>query len=113
MKKYLFLFLSISILVIACNNNQKTKSSEQTNQEVTINPEKVVMADMDVTGMTCTGCENTIKSGVSELNGVVEVTADYQNGKTMVKYDSSLVTIEEISEMISSKGYAVAGKQIK
>jgi copper chaperone CopZ len=65
--------------------------------------------DVSVDGMTCTGCENTINTGVSEIAGVVEVKSSFQAGKTIVKYDSTQTNMDKISQVISNKGYTVKG----
>jgi copper chaperone CopZ len=105
MKKLFILFNLILLIMISCTSNETKTSGE----EVKINPDNVVMLDIDVEGMTCTGCENTIIEGVSGLSGVVEVEAYHTDGKAFVKYDTSLTTVKEIAEMISSKGYKVTG----
>ena len=105
------LFIAILGLYSCKSGNQEGSSADE--QSAQINPENVVLIDMDVNGMTCTGCENTIKSGVSELAGVVKVEASHTNAKTYVKVDTSLTSIEEIADAISSKGYEVAGSVIR
>lgn len=110
--KKLFVLLTVAIMAFAaCNRASEDTSGEQA-QKADINPENVVLIDMNVEGMTCTGCENTIKSGVSELEGVVEVEASHVNAKTFVKVDTSLTSPEAISEKIASKGYEVESSSI-
>ena len=110
--KKLFVLLTVIIMVFAaCNRTSENTSSDQS-QTAEINPENVVLIDMEVKGMTCTGCENTIKSGVSELEGVVEVEASHVNAKTFVKVDTSLTSPEAISEKIASSGYKVESSVI-
>lgn len=107
MKKTVFLLLALIALFTACNSGsaeQKT-SSEPGSRE--INMDAVVMIDMDIEGMTCTGCENTIETGVSELPGIVSVEASHTDAKTRVKVDTSITSVEKISEVINSKGYKV------
>ena len=112
MKKIFTILLAIAISITACNTNKKDSSNEKEAAKTEVTPENVVLIDMDVNGMTCTGCENTIKSGVSELEGVVSVEASHTDAKTYVKVDTSLTDIDKISETISSKGYEVAGAKI-
>ena len=111
MKKLFVLFAIVTIAFAACNRASEEVSDDQA-QKAEINPENVVLIDMDVEGMTCTGCENTIKTGVSELDGVVEVEASHVNAKTFVKVDTSLTTPEAISEKIASSGYKVESSTI-
>lgn len=111
MKKILSLLFLFVIMLYACNN-APGDSEQQAENPAEINLDNVVLIDMDINGMTCTGCENTIKSGVSELQGVVSVEASYVDGKTFVKADTNIVTLSKISETIASRGYKVAGSSI-
>ncbi len=111
MKKIFVLLAIVTMAFAACNRASEEVSDEQV-QKADINPENVVLIDMDVEGMTCTGCENTIKTGVSELEGVVEVEASHVNAKTFVKVDTSLTPTETIHEKISSSGYKVQSSTI-
>lgn len=106
MKKLSLLVLAFALIMSACTSSADSKENEE-DQKGTPNPENVVLIDMDVEGMTCTGCENTIKSGISELDGVMEVEASHLNAKTYVKVDTSLTSFEDIKDKISSKGYHV------
>jgi copper chaperone CopZ len=111
--KKVFLFMVIFSLGLLSCKSGGNESSQPKEAQVEINPANVVLIDMDVNGMTCTGCENTIKSGVSELSGVVKVEASHTDAKTYVKVDTSLTTLEEISQTITSKGYKVVGSVIR
>ncbi len=113
MKTLIFLSFLIIPVLTGCNRTPGTEDTKKTSSEVTINPDNVVMVDMDVRGMTCTDCENTIKSGISELNGVVNVTADYKAGKTTVQCDTAITPVARITEVIEKRGYSVAGAEIK
>jgi copper chaperone CopZ len=111
MKKNVIIILLTAITLAACNNPDSAQSPSETEPE--FEPADVVMVDMDVEGMTCTGCENTIKTGVSELDGVVEVSASHVDAKTFVKVDTSLTSIESIKETIKSKGYTVQSASVQ
>lgn len=49
---------------------------------------------INVKGMVCTGCENRVKNALKNLDGVKEVTADYNTGIVKV------ISNEEVSEDI-------------
>jgi len=98
-------------MIAGCNSATESQQ-EQSTEKAQVNPDHVVLIDMDVNGMTCTGCENTIKTGVSELDGVVSVEASHTDAKTWIKADTTLVDIDKIKAVISAKGYEVAGSRI-
>ncbi len=113
MKNFLLpVFLCISLLT-ACNQQTGKNGKSEGSSEMTVNPEKVVLVNMDVRGMTCSDCENTIKAGISELNGIVDVTADFKAGNAMVECDTSITSIADLTQAIENRGYSVAGSKIE
>jgi copper chaperone len=60
-----------------------------------------------VNGMSCTHCVNTIETFVGKLNGVSQVKVNLEIGKVDVKYDSSVVSLDDIKETIEEAGYEV------
>ena len=50
----------------------------------------------------CNGCANSIKKGLSEVEGVEEVTVNIETGAVTVKGNASK---ESISEELSKLGY--------
>ncbi len=101
-------------MLVACKAKTTDTSAGEnsTSSDLIVNPEALVQIDLSVEGMTCTGCENTINSGVSEIAGVVEVTSSHIDGVTIVKYDSTQANIDQISKVISGKGYIVKGYSV-
>jgi copper chaperone CopZ len=65
----------------------------------------VKKVEFTVEGMTCTGCENHVKSEISKLPGIVEVTVSYAKGTAVVKFDETKTSIEAIEKAINSTGY--------
>jgi copper chaperone len=62
---------------------------------------------LNVTGMTCGGCENAVKRGLARLDGVAEVTASHAEARVAVTYDATRVTPEEIKARIGAMVYRV------
>jgi copper chaperone CopZ len=70
--------------------------------------------EISVKGMTCEGCENTVKESVTALAGVTECTASFKEEKAVVKYDSTKTTAKQLEDAIAGVGYEVVGhKDIK
>ncbi len=84
MKKLIILSILTFSLLISCTNAEKKVNTKDNPTETAINPDNIVFLDVTVEGMTCTGCEASIKDGISELTGIVEVNSDFENGKTFV-----------------------------
>lgn len=63
-------------------------------------------AVLAVQGMSCSGCINEIKSGLSAIEGIGDVLVDLSSGKVEVNYDSStLKDTAAIASAITAVGY--------
>ena len=105
--KKIFLLIAITSLLIAACNTKTADSSAKGSSPASLNPANFSQVEYDVAGMTCTGCENTVKSGVSSLSGVAEVNASFLEGKVLVTFDTTLVSTSDIGAEIGKKGYKV------
>ena len=114
MNKNIIWICIVAVMLVAC----KAKTSESSVSEgskitdLIVNPDALVQMDFTIEGMTCTGCENTINKGVGEIAGVIEVSSSFQDGKTIVKYDSTQTNYDKISKIIVGKGYSVTGYSV-
>ncbi|WP_194816722.1 heavy-metal-associated domain-containing protein [Nocardia sp. XZ_19_385] len=63
-------------------------------------------ATVTVTGMTCGGCANSVRTEVGRIDGVTSVDIDLASGLVTVD-GSSLVTREAITAAVSKAGYQV------
>ncbi|NJM16868.1 MAG: heavy-metal-associated domain-containing protein [Bacteroidales bacterium] len=93
----------------ACKAN--TGPNEPINRS--IDSTKLASYAMHVEGMTCNGCENTIKEKISENHGVANVSASFQDSLVNVSLDTSLTQISEIEKTISDIGYTVHGNRLQ
>lgn len=60
-----------------------------------------------VTGMQCNGCEKIIEEAVESINGIHSVKANFSKGTVKVIYDPDKTNLENIQQVVSSKGYTV------
>jgi len=63
---------------------------------------------LNVTGMTCGGCENSVKRALGRLDGVTEVTASHADQKVVVTLDPARVGEAQVRERIAACGFTVA-----
>ena len=107
MKKISFLLVMI-LFIAACDVNVNT---EQTNTDATENADKekidTQIAIIDVKGMHCESCVNTITTVLTGLEGVggAKVSLEYEQAK--VKFDPAVISTEDIKAAIVDKGYEV------
>ncbi|MDR0644171.1 MAG: sulfite exporter TauE/SafE family protein, partial [Treponema sp.] len=58
-------------------------------------------------GMTCISCQNRIEKRLKSTVGVEEATVDFNTGTATVTYNTSVVTMKEITETIEKLDYKV------
>lgn len=118
-KFYSIIAMFIAVLIIGCGKtddksttetktDNKTTNTEQKNEsktlEVSANDKSI---EIQTKGMTCTGCENTIKSKVKKVEGVKDVMADFKSNTVKASFDPAKTNPEAIKEAITSAGYKV------
>lgn len=62
---------------------------------------------LNVLGMSCSHCENSVKKAVGSLEGVSGVTVSLVEKKVTVEYSPEKVDIKAIKEAIEDQGYDV------
>lgn len=62
---------------------------------------------LDVKGMTCGHCEQSVKGALEELDGVTAAHVNLSTGKVDVTYDEEKVTLEDMREAVEEQGYDV------
>ena len=63
MKKILILIFALGLFAACQSNTKKAEQSESTTTQVV----EYENMEFSVTGMTCTGCENTVVNGLKKL----------------------------------------------
>lgn len=64
---------------------------------------------LNVTGMSCMGCVNSVKNLVSALPGVAKVDIDLASGRVEVAHDPAQTDADAIRAAIEDGGYGIAG----
>jgi len=104
--KKLIVIAFLAIIATSCSSKHGVKETAVKTATVA---NKTV--NLNVEGMSCTGCENTIKDAVGKVAGVTSVTASHTDGLAVVKYDSTKTSIRNISDAITNAGYTVKGEK--
>ena len=67
--------------------------------------------EFQITGMTCTGCEEHVNHEVNKLSGILKSNTSYEDGNAIIEFDSSKTSETEIEKAINSTGYKVTDKK--
>ncbi|WP_124950034.1 heavy-metal-associated domain-containing protein [Sulfuriferula thiophila] len=63
---------------------------------------------LNITGMTCGGCTNSVKRVLSALPGIGEVNVSLEHANAEVEFDPAVVNIEALKQAIEAAGFEVA-----
>ncbi len=63
---------------------------------------------LNVTGMSCMGCVNSVKKLVSVLPGIANIEIDLASGRVEVKHDPAQTDAAAIRAAIEDGGYGIA-----
>lgn len=110
-KMFLWVIAFASILLSTfpyyASNFQKSSA-----KHVLENSPTVLQTVLHIQGMSCAACEGHVNKALQKEKGIKEVTTSYVKGESLVKYDSSLITLSQIAAAVEIEtGYKV--KNIK
>ena len=63
--------------------------------------------ELQVSGMSCGGCQLLVKEALEEQDGVTQVEASYLKGVVAVDYDPELISMATIRAVIEQQGFRV------
>ena len=70
-------------------------------------PENYEAVSLDVTGMDCVNCANSIKTYLEKLNGIHNVDVNFSSEVANVSYNPNVIGVTEIVSDIRKLGYYV------
>ncbi|RME01458.1 MAG: copper chaperone [Calditrichaeota bacterium] len=109
-------FLTLSLVAamfafLACSGADSSKADSQVAAKAQVasnTPTKVV--SLDVSGMTCTGCEASVKMALRKIDGVKDVKASYKEGAATVTINPEKVKEEQLIQALDNIGYPAKKK---
>jgi mercuric ion transport protein len=84
---------------------RRVSGSPNTQNAAPSNPQQQVT--FKVSGMTCAGCETTIKVALERTPGVRSAEVSYDRSEAVVVYDANIITPEKLRDAINETGYKV------
>lgn len=64
-------------------------------------------AVLNVKGMKCDGCANTIEEAVKAREGILSVKAQYKEGTVEIDYEEATADLDAVKKVIAEKGFTV------
>lgn len=62
-------------------------------------------ATLTIDKMTCALCPITVKKALEKVEGVKQVSVDYETKRAMVRYDDATTTLEIITQASTNAGF--------
>ena len=113
-KSFLWFITIVAIVLISFPYYSQVFFPNSQNNVVTNNAENIVKAKLEIEGMTCTGCEESVNYALKEETGVVNAASSYETGIAYVEYDSAKVDAEQLKRTVEDKvGYKVKTINVK
>ncbi|MEL7833481.1 heavy metal-associated domain-containing protein [Fodinibius sp. Rm-B-1B1-1] len=64
---------------------------------------------INIGGMGCSGCANTIQEALASKEGAVEAAVDLESGTALVTYNPDAVSTDDFEQAIKEAGYDFVG----
>lgn len=68
---------------------------------------KVTITTLNIQGMTCTGCVNSVKRAVGSLPGILQTQVSLERSQVTIEYNPAQVSPEKLKIAIMDAGYDV------
>ncbi|OLS20457.1 MAG: Copper-exporting P-type ATPase A [Candidatus Heimdallarchaeota archaeon LC_3] len=81
------------------------KKLDQIGYSGQIKEEKVVIADLNISGMTCASCVKTIENSIKKLEGINNVTVNITTDKAHVEFRSDITSLRSVVNAVEKVGY--------
>jgi mercuric ion transport protein len=74
---------------------------------IVVESNNINTASFNIKGMSCKGCEAEVNNELHKVSGVIDAQTFYDKGTSIVKYDKSKASVEQLKNAIAQTGYEV------
>ncbi len=79
--------------------------------ESDIEEEEIEEVVLNIKGMTCVKCEETLKAGLLKCNGIQEAKVSHKESHAVIKVNVFEVDFDEVVEVVKVTGFSVVGEE--
>ena len=112
-KGFLGVVTLLAMVLMAFPYYSEVFFSEKSTEIVYVQEANVQTITYDIVGMTCAGCEASVRNAAQEVEGVLEAKASYDTQTATISFDKSKVQPERIKQAINSTGFTVKDEDSK
>lgn len=80
---------------------------QQTQNVMVVESNNIQSASFNIRGMSCKACETEVNNELYKVAGVMDAQTFYAKGTSIVKYDKSKATVDQLKNAIAQTGYKV------
>lgn len=107
-KGFLWIITVVAVVLISFPYYSKVFFPDQNNAATLVQTNNIVKAKMEIEGMTCTACEESVNFVLKDEAGVISATSSYKTGIALLEYDQTKVKPEQLKKAVEEKvGYRV------
>lgn len=108
-KTFLAIVTVLAVLLMAFPSYSKIFFPKKaTTQIIVVDKSSIQQVKLDIKGMSCEACTETINLALSKVPGVLEYKTEYKDGSSIVKFDNSKTNEKTIVEAVNETGYKVS-----
>ncbi|PHS64038.1 MAG: heavy metal transporter [Flavobacterium sp.] len=104
-KTFLFLITIFAIVMSLFPYYSSVFYPSTNKQLVIVEQQNIQKISIDIEGMTCEACEQTINYSIGQLDGIVLSEASFEKGNAIVEFDQTKTNSKEIEEAVNKTGY--------
>lgn len=82
---------------------------KEVRQVIVVDKSSIQQVRLNIKGMDCEACSQTINLALSKIPGVLEYNTQFKESSSIVKFDNSKTSEKAIEDAINATGYIVSG----
>ncbi len=79
---------------------------------IVVESNNINTASFNIKGMSCKGCETEVNNELHKVAGVIDAHTFYDKGTSIVRFDKSKTTVEQLKNAIAQTGYKVTNSEL-
>lgn len=108
-KIFLGIVTALAVLLMAFPSYSKIFFPKtEARQIIVVDKSNIKQIKLNITGMDCEACSQTINLALSKVPGVLEYKTEYKDGSSIVKFDNSKTNEKAIVQTVNETGYKVS-----
>ncbi|MDF1612683.1 mercuric transport protein MerTP [Stygiobacter electus] len=112
-KKFLWIITVVSALLITFPYYSQAFFPNDTKNLIVVQSNNILKAKLEIEGMTCTSCEQSVDYALKSEKGVLNAESSYKTGIAYVEFNNTKVKPEQLKKAVENKvGYKVKKIQI-